>query len=59
MKNLRLTSAFKKDLKRVTKRKYDRALLEVIIDVLREAEPLRKRKPIPAWFRRAVPVRLR
>ena len=41
MKNLRLTSAFKKDLKRVTKRKCDRALLEVIVDALREADPLR------------------
>ena len=40
MKNLRLTSAFKKDLKRITKRNYDRALLDAVVDALREAEPL-------------------
>lgn len=40
MKNLRLTSAFKKDLKRITKRNYDRTLLEAVVDVLREAKTL-------------------
>ena len=40
MKNLRLTSAFKKDLKRITKRNYDRAFLDAAVDALRESEPL-------------------
>ena len=40
MKNLRLASSFKKDLKRVTRRNYDCALLEAIVNALREAEPL-------------------
>ena len=40
MKNLRLTSAFKKDLKRITKRNYDRPLLDAVVDALREAQPL-------------------
>ena len=40
MKSLRLTSAFKKDLKRITKRNYERALLEAVVGALREAESL-------------------
>ena len=40
MKNLRLTTAFKKDLKRITKRNYDRALLDAVVDALRESQPL-------------------
>ena len=42
MKSLRLTTAFKKDLKRVSKRHYDRALLDAIVDLLRHAQPLPK-----------------
>ena len=40
MKDLRLASAFKRDLKRIIKRRYDRSLLEVIVDALRRAEAL-------------------
>ena len=40
MKALRLTTAFKKDLKRITKRGYDRAPLDTIVDLLRLAQPL-------------------
>ena len=35
MKSLRLATAFKKDLKRIGRRKYDRELLEVVVDALR------------------------
>ena len=40
MKSLRLTAAFKKDLKRIVKRGYDVALLHVVVDLLRRSEPL-------------------
>jgi mRNA interferase YafQ len=35
MKSLRLATAFKKDLKRIARPKYDRALLEAVVDALR------------------------
>lgn len=40
MKTLRLASAFKKDLKRITKRRYERALLDAVVDALRRDEAL-------------------
>jgi len=40
MKTLRLAGAFKKDLKRITKRSYDRALLEAVVDALRDGQQL-------------------
>ena len=40
MKDLAARNSFKKDLKRVIKRGYDRALLEAVIDALRHAAPL-------------------
>jgi len=40
MKTLRIANAFKKDLKRITKRDYDRALLETVIDALRDGQHL-------------------
>jgi mRNA interferase YafQ len=40
MKALRIASAFKKDLKRITRRNYDRALLDAVVDALREGEQL-------------------
>jgi mRNA interferase YafQ len=40
MKTLRFASAFKKDLKRIDKRHYDRMLLEVVVNALRASEPL-------------------
>jgi mRNA interferase YafQ len=40
MKALRLASAFNRDLKRIERRSYDRALLERIIDALRAGEQL-------------------
>ena len=40
MKDLRLTSAFKKDLKRVGKRGYDRALLDAVVERLRGDQAL-------------------
>ena len=40
MKDLRLTSAFKNDLKRITKRGYDRGLLDAVVALLREAQLL-------------------
>ena len=40
MKALRLTSAFRKDLKRITKRGYDREQLDVIVDLLRDGQAL-------------------
>ena len=40
MKTLRLAGAFKKDLKRITKRNYDRALLEAVVDALRDGQQL-------------------
>jgi len=40
MKALRPQSAFRKDLKRIRKRRYDLAKLEVVIDLLREEQSL-------------------
>jgi mRNA interferase YafQ len=40
MKTLRIANAFKKDLKRITKRDCDRALLETVIDALRDGQQL-------------------
>jgi mRNA-degrading endonuclease YafQ of YafQ-DinJ toxin-antitoxin module len=40
MKALRISSAFKRDLKRITKRHYDRSLLDAVVDVLRAGEQL-------------------
>ena len=40
MKDLRLTSAFKNDLKRITKRGYDRGLLDAVVALLRDAQLL-------------------
>jgi mRNA-degrading endonuclease YafQ of YafQ-DinJ toxin-antitoxin module len=40
MKSLRLAAAFKKDLKRIARRKYDRALLEAVVDALRRGAAL-------------------
>jgi mRNA interferase YafQ len=40
MKALRFGGAFRKDLKRITKRGYDRARLDSITDALRQGTPL-------------------
>ncbi|KUO56041.1 MAG: damage-inducible protein [Alphaproteobacteria bacterium BRH_c36] len=40
MKDLRLTTVFKRDLKRINKRGYKLSLLETIIDILRADEAL-------------------
>jgi mRNA interferase YafQ len=40
MKALRIAMAFKKDLKRVERRGYERALLETVVDALRRGEEL-------------------
>ena len=40
MKALRPQSAFRKDLKRITKRGYDTARLEAVVDLLRQELPL-------------------
>lgn len=40
MKDLAARNSFKKDLKRVIKRGYDRALLEAVIDALRRTTTL-------------------
>jgi mRNA interferase YafQ len=40
MKALRLASAFSRDLKRVERRGYNRALLEAVVDALRRDEAL-------------------
>ncbi|MCH9808457.1 MAG: type II toxin-antitoxin system YafQ family toxin [Alphaproteobacteria bacterium] len=40
MKDLRLTTAFKKDFKRIAKRGYRLALIEAVIDTLRADEVL-------------------
>ena len=40
MKGLVARNSFKKDLKRIAKRGYDRILLEAVIDLLRRAAPL-------------------
>ncbi len=40
MKDLQLTSAFKKDLKRITKRSYDRVLLDAVVGALLAGEQL-------------------
>ena len=42
MKALRLATAFRKDLKRIERRGYDRALLEAVVDALRRGEELPK-----------------
>ena len=39
MKDLAARNSFKKDLKRITKRGYDRAQLDAVIDTLRQAAP--------------------
>ncbi len=38
MKALRLQSAFKRDLKRIAKRGYDRSKLDAVVDLLRDGE---------------------
>ena len=43
MKDLRLTSACKNDLKRITKRGYDRGLLDAVVALLRDAQLFRRR----------------
>lgn len=40
MKDLEILGSFKKDLKRVAKRTWDRTKLEVIVTMLRSDEPL-------------------
>jgi mRNA interferase YafQ len=40
MKALRIAMAFKKDLKRVERRGYERALLETVVDARRRGEEL-------------------
>ena len=40
MKSIRVRASFKKDLKRITKRGYELALIEVVIDLLRRDLPL-------------------
>ena len=40
MKELAARNSFKKDLKRIVKRGYDRALLDAVIDILRNDAPL-------------------
>ena len=40
MKDLAARTTFKKDLKRIAKRGYDRALLDAVIDLLRRDAPL-------------------
>ena len=40
MKELAVRNSFKRDLKRITKRGYDRSLLETVVDALRRDEPL-------------------
>jgi mRNA interferase YafQ len=40
MKALRLTGAFKKDLKRIARRGYDRERLDLIVQALRQGHPL-------------------
>jgi mRNA interferase YafQ len=40
MKALRFGGAFRKDLKRITKRGYDRSRLDSIVDTLRQGGPL-------------------
>ena len=37
MKALRLETAFKRDVKRITRRGYDRAKLDIVVQLLREA----------------------
>jgi mRNA interferase YafQ len=43
MKDLRTSSRFRRDLRRVTKRRYALDRLEAIIDLLREGSPLPER----------------
>ena len=40
MKTFRLTTAYKKDLKRITRRSYDLALLAAVLNALREGRQL-------------------
>jgi hypothetical protein len=40
MKSLRLVGAFKQDLKRITRRGYDRERLDLIVQALREGHAL-------------------
>ena len=40
MKELAVRNSFKRDLKRISKRGYDRSLLEAVVDSLRSDEPL-------------------
>jgi mRNA interferase YafQ len=40
MKSLRLATAFGRDLKRIERRSYERALLDAVIDALRAGETL-------------------
>ena len=40
MRSLRVRTSFKKDLKRIAKRGYELALLEIVIDLLRDDLPL-------------------
>ena len=40
MKALRLATAFTRDLKRIERRGYDRALLDAVVDALRKDEQL-------------------
>jgi len=40
MKSLRLASAFNRDLKRIERRNYHRALLDSVVDMLRSGEQL-------------------
>lgn len=42
MKALRLATAFKKDLRRIERRGYQRALIEDVVDLLRRGEALPK-----------------
>jgi len=42
MKTLRLATAFSRDLKRIERRNYNRALLENVVDALRAGEQLPK-----------------
>jgi mRNA interferase YafQ len=54
MKALRLASAFNRDLKRIDRRNYNRALLEAVVDALRTGEHLpRARRDHPLKVERA------
>jgi len=54
MKSLRLATAFSRDLKRIERRNYDRALLDAVIDTLRAGESLpraRRDHPLKAEWK--------